>query len=295
MDVEWKELYGEPPSHAELYRRWERSHWSVADVDLRTDAKQWRSLADADRARWFRLVSFSNFAMGESHAVRVFSRYLPHVPGAEAQVYLATQIADEARHVAFLARYFREVFADALPPNFREAPFGGVPSEPFRVLFHDVYDASDEEMRRQPSLEHLVRPLFTSHILLEGAVSTAEFKLLRTVLKRMAIFPGLVQGIDLLTRDEVRHFQFGMRLLLDLFAERPELREIAADQLDRMMPYLNQLLVPSPERRGALEQLDLDPWARRRAAFAAIRRHVARLGIRREIVDPILDAPAEAA
>ena len=98
------------PSYEKLFMRWQRQQWSTEDFDFTEDAKQW---ADPDliseEERRFMLFGFSQFFLGEE---RVTVELLPFAMGApthEAQAFLTTQISDEAKHMVFFDRFYREV------------------------------------------------------------------------------------------------------------------------------------------------------------------------------------------
>src|SRR6476659_9315616 len=98
------------PSYQKLFMRWQRQHWSTEDFDFSEDARQW---ADpdliTDEEREFLLFGFSQFFLGEE---RVTVELLPFAMGApshEAQAFLTTQISDEAKHMVFFDRFYREV------------------------------------------------------------------------------------------------------------------------------------------------------------------------------------------
>ena len=98
------------PTYEKLFMRWQRQHWSTEDFDFSEDARQW---ADpdliTDEEREFLLFGFSQFFLGEE---RVTVELLPFAMGApshEAQAFLTTQISDEAKHMVFFDRFYREV------------------------------------------------------------------------------------------------------------------------------------------------------------------------------------------
>ncbi|HEU4979606.1 MAG TPA: ribonucleotide-diphosphate reductase subunit beta, partial [Solirubrobacterales bacterium] len=102
------------PSYQKLFMRWQRQHWSTEDFDFTEDAKQW---ADSNlitpEEKQFLLFGFSQFFLGEE---RVTVELLPFALGApshEAQAFLTTQISDEAKHMVFFDRFYREVLGSS--------------------------------------------------------------------------------------------------------------------------------------------------------------------------------------
>ena len=85
------------PSYEKLFMRWQRQHWSTEDFDFTEDARQWADPASfTEEERKFLLFGSPQFFLGEE---RVTVELLPFAMGApthEAQVFLTTQISDEA-------------------------------------------------------------------------------------------------------------------------------------------------------------------------------------------------------
>src|ERR671924_1794086 len=101
------------PSYEKLFMRWQRQHWSTEDFDFTEDARQW---ADpdmfTDEERQFLTFGFSEFFIAEDRVTVELLPFALAAPQKEAQLFLTTQIADEAKHVVFWDRFYREVFHD---------------------------------------------------------------------------------------------------------------------------------------------------------------------------------------
>jgi ribonucleoside-diphosphate reductase beta chain len=261
----------------ELYRRWERQHWQADAIDLRTDAQQWQSLTEEERRRWYWLAGFSHFRDSELEAVATLSRLLPCLSHADQRCYLATQIADEARHSRFFLRYHAEVLdlapvrsgaPPSMSPAYQELTFG-LPRELGERAAAAPHDASE-----------LAQAVVHFFIILEGTLAMATFSMLRRVLDRSRIFPGLKHGLTSAQRDEVRHVQFGVSLLDALFAADPKARDAVAGHLARVLPLLCKVFEPQAERAAAMSALGLDPIQRRTEAFEHLSRQLEVIGLR---------------
>src|SRR3954451_11599816 len=99
------------PSYGKLFARWQRQHWSTEDFDFTEDARQW---ADPDmfteEERRFLTFGFSQFFIAEDRVTVELLPFALAMPDKEAQLFLTTQISDEAKHVVFWDRFFRGVF-----------------------------------------------------------------------------------------------------------------------------------------------------------------------------------------
>ncbi|MDQ3741185.1 MAG: hypothetical protein M3320_09265 [Actinomycetota bacterium] len=73
-------------TYTQLYQLWERQQWATQDLDFSRDREQWHEQVSAE----------------ERYIMRA-------APTEEMRIFLGTQIADEARHVAFFDRFSSEV------------------------------------------------------------------------------------------------------------------------------------------------------------------------------------------
>src|SRR5687768_11522907 len=91
----------------DLYYRWERTNWSVADLDFTQDIADWEGLGPdvTERLLWV----MSMFFHGEECVTATFAPWVDSAPNEEMQLFLSTQLADEARHTVFFDRFFEEV------------------------------------------------------------------------------------------------------------------------------------------------------------------------------------------
>jgi ribonucleotide reductase beta subunit family protein with ferritin-like domain len=260
---------------SELYRRWEQQHWQADEIDLTTDAQQWRGLTDEERRKWYWLAGLSHFRESELEAITTLARLVPGLPHADQRCYLGTQIADEARHSRFFMRYHSEVL--------ETAPLSGAPpsmSAAYQELTFDLpRDLSERAAAAPHDASDLARVVVHFFIILEGTLAMATFSTLRRVLERSRIFPGLQQGLTLTQRDEVRHVQFGLSLLDTLFAADSKARDAVAAHVARVLPLLRRIFEPQAGRAAALSTLGLDPAQRRTEAFAHLSRHLGMVGL----------------
>src|SRR5881397_46060 len=94
--------------YRELYELWERQQWRVQDLDLAQDRVDWHERFTSER-RYAERFGLSGFFLGEQRVTRELGPMLRAAPSEDARLFLSTQLADEARHVAFFDRFFAEV------------------------------------------------------------------------------------------------------------------------------------------------------------------------------------------
>ena len=118
-------------TYRQLYELWERQQWAMQDIDFTQDRIDWHERIDEDE-RFQRMYGLSSFFIGEQRVAAELGPMMRAAPDEDMRIFLCTQIADEARHVAFFDRFYSEVGvleADNLEERLEEtsrAPQPGV-------------------------------------------------------------------------------------------------------------------------------------------------------------------------
>jgi ribonucleoside-diphosphate reductase beta chain len=235
------------PSYEKLFMRWQRQQWSTEDFDFTEDAKQW---ADpnliSQEERDFILFGFSQFFLGEE---RVTVELLPFAMGApshEAQVFLTTQISDEAKHMVFFDRFYREVFgatATDIKANL-DTQRSNV-NEKWEELFDGILHECAERLRKDPSdFEALVRGITVYMVVIEGTLALTGARFIIRNLKERGWFPGFTAGFTAVNRDESRHVGFGVKFLADAIKDDPKYAKVIEDTLKESLPVASLVFVP---------------------------------------------------
>src|SRR5215469_16080442 len=227
-----------------LYRRWEKQQWAVADLDFTPDRQQWSTLDEGERQAVRRTMIL--FFIGEQAVTDTLSPILHAAPYEDERIFLATQIADEARHTVFFQRFFDEVLEvhgglrDALAVVGPEATRG------FRRIFEtDLIDAT-EAVRRDPAdVRSWVEAVVTYHLVIEGYLALTGQRALLQFFRAVGLMPGFTAGFTAVARDESRHIGFGVLALRRRLREDPELaRVIARKVLELLEPAVRVVVGP---------------------------------------------------
>src|SRR3954451_20626671 len=94
--------------YRQLYLLWERQQWATQDIDFTQDRIDWHERIDAEE-RFQRMYGLSSFFIGEQRGAAELGPMMRAAPNEDMRLFLCTQIADEARHVAFFDRFYSEV------------------------------------------------------------------------------------------------------------------------------------------------------------------------------------------
>ena len=235
------------PSYEKLIMRWQRQHWSTEDFDFTEDARQW---ADPDmfteEERRFLRFGFSQFFVAEDRVTVELIPFALAMPHKEAQLFLTTQISDEAKHVVFWDRFYREVFGD-------EAPGIGdmldqnrsVVNDDWKTLFDGILHDAAERLRQDPSdFPALVRGVTVYMVVIEGMLALSAARFMIKSLKERDWFPGFVQGFTAVNRDESRHVGFGVKFLADAIKADEANAEIVLETLRETLQVAPLVFVP---------------------------------------------------
>ena len=235
------------PSYEKLFMRWQRQQWSTEDFDFSEDARQW---ADPDffteEERKFLLFGFSQFFLGEE---RVTVELLPFAMGApshEAQVFLTTQISDEAKHMVFFDRFYREVL------GMKAADIGEMldtqrthVNKDWETLFDGILHDCAERLRKDPSdFEALVRGITVYMVVIEGTLALTGARFIIKSIKERDWLPGFSAGFTAVNRDESRHVGFGIKFLADAIKADPANAKIVEATLKECLPVASLVFVP---------------------------------------------------
>jgi ribonucleoside-diphosphate reductase beta chain len=236
---------------ASLYRRWEKQQWAVADLDFAADIGHWQSLPT--NIQQVMQHTMTLFFIGEQAVTDTLAPLLHAAPDENERIFLATQIADEARHTVFFQRFFEEVLGIGGGLHAALEAISPRATEGFRKIFeHQLIEAMDL-VRREPGNELAwVEGVVTYHLVIEGYLAiTGQRSLLRT-LRNVNLMPGFVAGFTAVARDESRHIGFGVLALRRRIKEQPEMaRVVTLKVLDLLEPAVRTAV--SPDRRLPIE------------------------------------------
>ncbi len=235
------------PSYEKLFMRWQRQHWSTEDFDFTEDAKQW---ADPDmfteEERRFLAFGFSEFFIAEDRVTVELLPFALAAPQKEAQLFLTTQISDEAKHVVFWDRFYREVFnsdAEGIAEQLDQHRY--VVNKDWETMFDEILHDAAERLREDPSdFPALVRGVTVYMVVIEGMLALSAARFMIKSLKERNWFPGFVQGFTAVNRDESRHVGFGVKFLADAIKDDPANAEIVLQTLLETQPVAPMVFVP---------------------------------------------------
>jgi ribonucleoside-diphosphate reductase beta chain len=240
-------------SATSLYRRWEKQQWAVQDLDLSVDSQHWAALDEATQALVRRTMTL--FFIGEQAVTDTLGPILHAAPREDERIFLATQVADEARHTVFFQRFFDEVLEvhGGLEAALRAV--GSDATAGFRQIFRTYLVTATDAVRREPANRRAwVEAVVTYHVVIEGFLALSGQRNLLRFTRATGFMPGFHAGFTAVARDESRHIGFGVLALRRRVQEQPEMaRAIALTLLALAEPAVltivdphTRLMVPDP-------------------------------------------------
>ena len=233
-------------SYTELYQLWERQQWRTQDLDFTQDRLDWEGFPDEEKFQ--RMYGLSSFFIGEQKVAEELGPMMRAAPTEEMRIFLCTQIADEARHVAFFNRFYEEVGvleSTNLQDRLEETSAHLNPK--FHELFDDLLSTRVDMLARDPSdLVTLVETITLYHMVIEGMLALTGQHFIISYNEENGTLPGFVEGFNNVARDEHRHVAFGARFLREMAQADTKY----ADAIQRM------LIESAPAADGVLQP----PW-----------------------------------
>jgi ribonucleoside-diphosphate reductase beta chain len=235
------------PSYEKLFMRWQRQQWSTEDFDFAEDAKQWADpeLINEEERR-FLLFGFSQFFLGEERVTVELLPFALATPNHEAQTFLTTQISDEAKHMVFFDRFYREVLgmkADGIG-EMLDTQRHNV-NDHWKDLFDGILHECAERLRKDPTdFAALVRGITVYMVVIEGTLALTGARFIIRSLKEREWFPGFTAGFTAVNRDESRHVGFGVKFLSDAIKDDPANARIIEETLKETLPVASLVFVP---------------------------------------------------
>jgi ribonucleoside-diphosphate reductase beta chain len=267
-----------------LYRRWEKQQWAVSDLDFTADQQQWTTLDEGQRDTVRSTMIL--FFIGEQAVTDTLSPILHAAPHEDERIFLATQIADEARHTVFFQRFFDEVLevrgglSNALSVVGPEATAG------FRRIFEKDLIEATEAVRKDPSdVKSWVEAVVTYHLVIEGYLALTGQRALLKFFRAVGLMPGFTAGFTAVARDESRHIGFGVLALRRRLREDPELaRVVARKVLELAEPTVQTVVDPETLLKfdhpsETAEELRQDPTEMRSFAVDSLAKRLRSVGL----------------
>jgi len=230
--------------YEELYALWERQQWQTQELDFSKDREDWDGFPEEERFQ--RMYGLSSFFIGEQKVAEELGPIMRAAPSEDQRIFLCTQIADEARHVRFFERFYREVGvldAEGLTQMLEQT--AEHLNDNFGRLFDEMLKRRTDRLSVEPEdTEALVEAITLYHMVIEGMLALTGQHFIMDFNEREGTLPGFVEGFQNVARDEHRHVAFGSVFLREKAHEDERYKQAIQRTLEEAVPVAEGVLAP---------------------------------------------------
>jgi len=214
----------------DLYNQAVANTWFPNEIQLAQDLSDWKKMTEEERHAVTFLMSYFNPNELLVNKALAFGVY-PYVNAAEAHLYLAKQMWEEANHTMSF-EYALETF-----PIDREEAYSAhvenesmAKKEEFETKYIKRMTESTLDITTTEGKKDFVRNLVAYNIILEGIWFYSGFMVALSFRQRN-LLRNFASLVDWIVRDESLHLKFGINLILTVLEENPDLQteEFAAE------------------------------------------------------------------
>jgi ribonucleoside-diphosphate reductase beta chain len=231
--------------------------WDPRDIDLSRDNADWLRLPDD--SRWRLRLLIMGFQAGEEAVTEDLLPLIMTIAREgrlEEEMFLTTFLWEEAKHTEFFRRVLEEVLQERGDLNMiRESG-----SNESRDLFADVLPTTMNRLLVDPSPQNQVKASVLYNMIVEGVLAETGYFSFARLLSATGMMPGLLQGIQLIKRDESRHIAYGVFLISRLVAQNPSLWPLVDERMhthfDAIQRNQQETDTPEPVREYAKQQFE---------------------------------------
>jgi ribonucleoside-diphosphate reductase beta chain len=205
--------------------------WDPRDIDLSRDREDWLRIPDEYKERLRGLII--SFQAGEEAVTLDLLPLIMTVAREgrlEEEMFLTTFLWEEAKHTEFFRRVLDEVLQEKGDLHVLTAP----PPASGRDLFAEVLPRDMNRLLDDPSPENQARASVLYNMIIEGVLAETGYYSYSRMLGPTGMMPGLLQGVQMIKRDESRHIAYGVFLISRLVAEHPQVWEVVEKRMNEL-------------------------------------------------------------
>jgi ribonucleoside-diphosphate reductase beta chain len=264
----------------QLYELWERQQWQSQAIDLERDRQDWDRFSEEEQRDI--LWGLSSFFIGEERVTTQFSGLVMAYEDEQEEAFLTTQQVDEARHMQFFDRYYREVFeygGDGITDRLQRVREHVTPS--FVTLFDENLVETGRRLIADPSdIGTKVEFVTMYHMVMEGTLALTGQHFLLDYFEKNGLLPGFVEGFGNIARDEHRHVAYGTWFLQQKTSQDESLKARVQQTLQELLPLAAGVLVPPGYELGdEYEFFGYTSQEQNEYAFTALTRRLKVVGV----------------
>ncbi len=246
------------------YRNAVERHWDPHAIDLSADRERVSELDDLGLEGLER--SLARFGAGEAAVTEDLSPLAVVLEDVDDQMFVTTQLYEEAKHADFFDRYWREVVH---PEEERRGAELSSPLDDqwFNDGYVELFERNEAAMHRlleEDTPENRARAYCHYHLTIEGILAQTGYYGLQTSygpdrVPELPHLPGLYEGFSQIRSDEGRHVGFGMAKLKDLVGSGQVEAELLHETVGELLPLVESIVQPPDDVPDERLEVGLGP------------------------------------
>ncbi|WP_390191519.1 ribonucleotide-diphosphate reductase subunit beta [Halalkalicoccus salilacus] len=249
------------------YRNAVERHWDPAEIDLSVDRER---IGELDAATFDDLRrTLALFGAGEEAVTEDLAPLAVVLEGIEDQLYVTTQLYEEAKHTDFFDRYWREMILPATDDRGLER---SSPTDErwFFPAYYELFDRNEAAMARlleSDAAEDLARAYSHYHLTIEGILAQTGYYAVQMnycgETPGLPSLPGLVDAFTRIRSDEGRHVGFGMAKLKALVRTESVDIDLIHGTVNDLLPLTQEVArtAAASDEDAGLDEDDLTAYA----------------------------------
>jgi ribonucleotide reductase beta subunit family protein with ferritin-like domain len=222
-----------------LYEHWERNQWSPLEIEYSTDAASFAAL-DEEAQQAFVWI-FAHRFHAEFKVATVLAPFLLRATDHQLQTVLATQIADEFRHLTSVLRVYEDVFG--ISDIAAVKALADANMDPVAQTLYDRFERRVKPLETSGDEDLFLQAVVSYHLIAEGVIARTAQNLAAGQYTKYGSFPGLTRGQRLVARDEARHIGIGVSYCRQRMArDREHAFEVITDVVEEFAELADSLL-----------------------------------------------------
>ena len=232
-----------------VYRHWD-PYEDIPQADIEADREKF--IADEPTAAEFDefRTTIALFGAGEEAVTEDLMPLALVLEDIDKQMFVSSQIYEEAKHTQFFDRYWREVI-DPVAEDLGYEVTAPTDQRYFSEDYVELFDANETAMNRlleADTPENRAKAYCHYHLVIESVLAQTAYYGLQSsfseggsdevALREFPNLDGLVGGITKIRSDEGRHVGFGMHAVRDLVHEEGVDPAVVQNTLQRLMPHV---------------------------------------------------------
>lgn len=203
--------------------------WDPQAIDFSRDREDWERLKAVDKDFLLRTVAL--FQAGEEGVTTDLLPLIMVIAAEgriEEEMFLTSFLWEEAKHVEFFRRWLDDVAVE-------KGDLAKFMTPSYNHLFLVELPQALGALKTDPSPEAQIRASVTYNMVIEGVLAETGYHGFRLALETIGLFPGLLEGIRLLARDESRHIRYGVFLIDRLVNAAPDGWKVMNDRMNELL------------------------------------------------------------